>query len=77
MSISSQEASPRLFPQSDAGGGDVEVDTDAGLLPTTATSTITEDSRLFADRIWQAVARDVQLISHAGSAGEQKGKKTA
>ena len=72
MSISSQEGSPRLFPQSDAAGIDVEVDRDAGLLPTAATSTATEDSQLFAERIWQAVTRDVQLVSDAASAGGKK-----
>ena len=74
MSISSQQASPRLLPQSDTADEDVEVDRHAGLLPTAATSTATEDSQLFVERIWQAVARDVQLVCHAASAGEQKGK---
>ncbi len=68
MSISSQDALPRLFPQSDAGGDDVEVNTEAGLLPIVKIETVLDDSRLFADRIWQAVARDVRLTSDAGSA---------
>ena len=67
MSISSQEGLPRLFPQSDISVDEVEVDTDAGLLPAVPTATANEDSRLFAERIWQAVARDVKLVSQATS----------
>jgi len=70
MSISSQDASQRLFPQSDAGRDDLEITTEAGLLPTVEVKTVTEESRSFADRIWQAVARDVGLTADAADVGE-------
>jgi hypothetical protein len=71
MSISSQNASQRLFPQSDAGRDEVEIDSQSGLLPTAEITTVAEESRSFAERIWQAVERDVRLSSNAASAGEQ------
>lgn len=69
MSTSAQQTSPRLFPHGGDCSIDVEPDKDAGLFPTTITSTVVEDSRLLAERIWQAVTQDVQLASHPESAG--------
>jgi hypothetical protein len=77
MSISSQEMSPRLFPQSDISDSEIEAETETGLLPTIAPTPATEDSRLFAERIWRAVERDVRLVSHPASAGAQKQKRNA